>query len=529
MYRLLSASKDTYITDKYIAGVRCSGSNVGQAATIDLFKLYNETFVTLSASVSGVIERSRGLIQFSFAPLMSLTASGKLNTSNASFQCLLSLKDIYGGQTTPSNFTLRLIPLSKSWDEGRGSDVIAFRDLDASNFLTASISNGTVNLWNQGGASASGTLGAVNIDVIPSGNLGSGLEDLTVSQVFSVGNEDLLMDVTRLVSGTMAGWLPDCGWRLSFIDAQENDTATRFVKRFGTRHTQNKDLHPKLIVKYNDQMIDDTGELEFNSAQNVFFYNTLNGAYTNFISGSSTISGSNCALLRLIASKSVSFTTSSFSVSHNATISHLTRSMSVITQSFSASQLQIGGITQTGIYTSSLDINLASNVSMSNFLSGANEAEFRFELLSPDGTYSFANGYYLFKKPLAKTSNVPERNWVMNVTNLKDTYVQTEVARLRVFLQDYNADLRPLRVPSKTHSSILRNLKWRLIQPFTKKIVIPFDSVGTLCSTDDDGMYFDCYFSDLDPGEVYEFEFMVTENETDYYLNNGGFRFKVSR
>lgn len=528
MYRVLSSSKDTYITDKYVGGLRCSGSNVGQAASIDLFKLYNETFVTLSASVSGVIERSRGLIQFDLSTLNTLTASGKLNTNNSSFQAYLSLKDIYGGQTTPSNFTLRLIPVSKSWDEGRGSDVVAYRDLDAANFLTASISNGTVSLWNGGGASVSGTLGDAAIDIITSGNLGLGLEDLTVSQTFSVGNEDLLMDVTRLVSGTLKGLIPDLGWRLSYVDSQENDTTTRFVKRFGSRHTLNIDLHPKLIVKYNDQMLDDTGELEFNSPQNVFFYNSVNGALSNFVSGSTSIVGSNCALLRLIASKSVTFTTSSFSVSHNATISHLTRSLSVITQSFSASQLQLGGVSQTGIYTSSLDINLASNSTVSVFMSGALEQGFRYELLSPDGTYGLAQGYYLFKKPLAGNSNVSERNWVMNITNLKDLYLSGELARLRVFIEDYNADLKPIRIPSKTNSVILRNLKWRVIQPFTKKVVIPFDSSATLCSTDADGMYFDCYFSDLEPGNVYEFEFMVTENGSDYYLNDRGFRFKVS-
>jgi len=529
MYRLLTASKDTYVTDKYINGVRTSGSNVGQAATLDLFKLYNETFLSLTASVSGVIERSRGLIQFDFAPLQQLTASGKLNTNDSSFKTFLSLKDVYGGQTTPSNFTLRLIPISKSWDEGRGSDVIAYRDQDACNFLTASISNGAVTLWTSGGLGASGTLGSPGLDIVTSGNLGSGLVDLTVSQVFSVGNEDLLMDVTTLTSASMAGLLPNHGWRLSFVDSQENDGTTRFVKRFGTRHVQNKALQPRLIVKYNNQLLDDTGELEFNSAQKVFFYNSENGSYANFVSGSSSITGPNCALLRLIASRSVLFTTSSFSVSHNATITHLTRSLSVISQSFSASQLVLGGVAQTGIYTSSLDLNLASNSTVFAFLSGASEQQFRYELLSPDTTQVFAKGHYFFRQTLAGNSNLRERNWVVNITNLKEVYNQEETARLRIFVEDYQADTRAYRVVTKTNSVILRNMKWRLINAFTKKVIVPFDSSATLCSTDGDGMYFDFYMADLDPGEVYEFELMITENGSDYYINNNGFRFKVTK
>lgn len=526
MFRILSASKDTYITNKYIAGTRSLGSNVGQAGTLDLFKLYNQTFVSVSASVSGVIELTRLLVEFDFSPLSALTSS-KLNINDPSFKCYLQLKDIYGGQTTPSNFTIRLIPISKSWDEGRGQDVIAFRDLDIANFLTASVSSGAPDLWNTQGAASSGTLDDTGIDIIPSGNLGSGLVDLTVSQFFPRGDEDLLMDVTTLVSGAISGRLPIKGWRLSFTDTEENDGTTRFVKRFGSRHTLDKTLHPKLLVKYNDQIQDDTGELEFNSPQTVFFYNFVNGAYTNFVSGTSEITGSDIAILRLIASKSITFPTTSWSISHSASITYTTRSLYIITQSFSASQYVFSGLAQTGIYTSSLDINLATNSTVRDFMSGANQQKFRFELVSSDGTFPYANGYYTFNSPLASTSNVLERNWVVNITNLKQLYTKNEVSRFRVFVQDYNTEHIAYRVPTPTKSVILNNLKWQLIKSFSRDVVIPFDSSATLCSTDADGMYFDFYMADLDPGEVYEFELQITENGTDYYINNGGFKFKV--
>ncbi|MFA6049708.1 MAG: hypothetical protein WC761_00655 [Candidatus Paceibacterota bacterium] len=526
MFRILSASKDTYITNKYIAGTRSLGSNVGQAGTLDLFKLYNETFISVSASVSGVIEQSRLLVQFDLAPLVALTAS-KLNITDASFKCYLNLKDVYGGQTTPSNFTIRLMPLSKSWDEGRGSDVIAFRDLDIANYVTASVSGGAPDIWNTQGAGASGSLDATNLDVVTSGNLGSGLIDLTVSQFFTRGDEDLLMDVTTLVSAAICGRLPNKGWRISFSETEENDTTTRFVKRFGTRHTNDKTLRPKLLVKYNDRIRDDSGELEFNSAQTVFFYNFVNGTYTNFVSGASSITGSNSSILRLIASKSIAYATSSWSISHSASINHTTRSLYVITQSFSASQYAINSFAQTGIYSSSINLNLATNTIVRDFMSGGLEQKFRFELVSVDGTFPYANGYYTFKSPLGGTSNVRERNWVTNITNLKQTYTNAETSRLRVFVQDYNTDYIAQRVVSPTKSVILTNLKWRLIKAYSKDIVIPFDDVATLCSTDADGMYFDFYMADLDPGEVYEFELMITENGSDYYINNAGFRFRV--
>ena len=43
MQRILTASKDTYITNKIINNsFRATDSNAGSAGTLDLFKLYNE-------------------------------------------------------------------------------------------------------------------------------------------------------------------------------------------------------------------------------------------------------------------------------------------------------------------------------------------------------------------------------------------------------------------------------------------------------------------------------------------------------
>ena len=42
-----TGSKDTYITNKIVAGTRrATGANVGYASTIDLFKLYGESTLT---------------------------------------------------------------------------------------------------------------------------------------------------------------------------------------------------------------------------------------------------------------------------------------------------------------------------------------------------------------------------------------------------------------------------------------------------------------------------------------------------
>ena len=68
MYRILQALRDTYITNKVINNkFRATDANVGQAGTLDLFKLYEES--TLPGSSSGVTEISRALIKFDLNPL----------------------------------------------------------------------------------------------------------------------------------------------------------------------------------------------------------------------------------------------------------------------------------------------------------------------------------------------------------------------------------------------------------------------------------------------------------------------------
>ena len=76
MYLVLTASSDTYITDKIIDNsFRAEDSNVGRAGTIDIFKLYNEsTWVSGSTKVTGsVTEISRGLLKFDFDSVYLVT------------------------------------------------------------------------------------------------------------------------------------------------------------------------------------------------------------------------------------------------------------------------------------------------------------------------------------------------------------------------------------------------------------------------------------------------------------------------
>ena len=115
MYRILTASKDTYITNKIVKSTfRAEDANVGQASTLDIFKLYSEHQLS---GVENPIEISRALVKFDLNPIRAMTASF-LDLDSSRFKAKLRLSDVYGGQTTPSNFKIIVFPLSKSFDEG---------------------------------------------------------------------------------------------------------------------------------------------------------------------------------------------------------------------------------------------------------------------------------------------------------------------------------------------------------------------------------------------------------------------------
>lgn len=508
MYRLLPIFKDTYITDKIFAGSGSITSNVGQAGTLDLFKIWSQ----FSSGSTPTIEKSRALLHVDLSGIQALTSS-KVSISDPSFKCYLSMKDVYGGQTTPSNFTLVLNPLSKSWDEGRGSDIKAFRDLDAANWVTASVTTGTPSPWAVTGAGGPGS---------------DYLTSYEVKQTFLRGDEDLLMDVTAIVSATLAGILPDYGWRLAFSASLEDDTNSYFVKRFGTRHTTNPLLHPKLIFQCSDAIQDDGNQLVFGQANTVRTYKTVNGQYSNFVSGASQVTGSNCLMLVLVASKSITITTSSYFQNFSASITYRTGSYSYFSTSFSASLSLLGYLPLLGHYQATVTLDPGSDVALASYLGTDKKATFQSYWKSLDGTLVYSSGAFLeFSLPQSQENVVTERNFVVNVTNLKTDYGSADVARLRVFVQDRNTELPAFRVPRPVKSFICQQMVWRLVNAFSREVVIPFHSTATKVSSDGVGMYFDMYMSDLDTQTVYELEFKITENGQDYFITGEGFRFKV--
>jgi hypothetical protein len=230
----------------------------------------------------------------------------------------------------------------------------------------------------------------------------------------------------------------------------------------------------------------------------------------------------------LIASRSINITTSSWQQNFSASITYTTQSISYFSQSFTASLSSTGNVPLIGYYQALVNLNPQTTASLATFLSSSKSAVFQSYWTSLDGTVLYSSGAWLtFSLPESEDDIGAERNFVVNVTNLKPEYVQDQTVRLKVFVQERNTELPAFHIPQPTKSLILNNMSWRLVNAFSREVVIPFDSTYTRLSSDGIGMYFDMYMSDLETQTVYEIEFQVNENGRNYFICNEGFRFKM--
>lgn len=502
----MSASKDAYITNKVINNFfTASDANTGQAGTIDLFKLYNES--RLSGS-SNVTELSRALVKFDLNPLRQQMKKD-LNINDPSFNCQIKLHDVYGGQTTPNSFSLIAFPLAIPFNEGTGRDIVRYSDLGAVNYVTASFfsSNGNPVTWKLPGAMKSGSKGDANIDVIVSGNLndGAGVQALCAEQYFKTGEEDLVIDVTTAVSGMLSNQLSDYGFLIGYSGSYEKDNKTYFVKRFASRNTSDRSKRPKMIVKYNDSIIDDRQNLIFNVTSSLFLNNYHQGKASNIIDASGNeLSGHNCLKLKF---KSGSFT----------------RSVNVSQFSYSSSEPFL-----TGVYSASFAVSEYES-SLRNEIVTAASATFVETWHSNDGNYGFLTGSFVINSNDRITFFNGTNRILATITNLKPNYFNDEIVRLRVYAEDRDRPIKSLKLPYYNPSNIYKNMYYQIIDFESKEIVVPFDTStnSTRMSTDSQGMFFNLYMESLSPGRIYQFQFLIQDKGNDQILENVAGKFKI--
>lgn len=500
MYKIVSANKDTYVTDRVVKDVRRTSANVGAAGSLDLFKLYGHTTTGSNPN----IELSRLLIRFDLTEISTLLAAGKIDTNHPSFSCHLKLFDVYGGQPTPRNFRVEVHPLSRSFDEGLGRDVVFYEDGDIANFLTGSVQHGP---WLLSGANLGGASGTP-VDYLTSAVFNSVTTSLGATQLFETGEEDLYVDVTTTISATLAGLLSNHGFRIALTSSLETDTHTYFVKRFAARTAYNEDKHPQLIIRFDDSITDDTANLELDASGTLFLYNYSMGTLQNLLSASIALTGSNCVRLRLRTEVSGGY----------------------LTFPFLGSQFARGGtVPITGIYSASVFIS--QSLTLTEKLNRSGSIKFTPIWGSIDGTVGFLTGSPLYVFPPSRGSTVIEpKKYNVSTIGVKPEYRTSDITTLRInIFDDSSPRVFKVKTPVTLPGLVIRNVYYAIRDVATNVLRVPFDKVknSTKASADGAGMYFKLDCSNLVPGRSYVVDALVSSNDNDQVYRSISSPFRV--
>ena len=494
-----TASSDSYITDKIIdSKFRAEDANTGRAGTLDLFKLWDETTLKGTGSLN---ELSRILIKFDYHKVHELTSS-KINVAGSDFTALLKIFDIGAGNAVPANFNVAVFPLSQSFDEGIGKDVSSFGDLDACNFLTASYTDSADVLWNSSGANTAGTLGDASIDIIAQANFldGNGQVNIIGEQKFVNGTEDLAIDITTLVSATVAGQLANHGFRISFSGSDENDEKSRFVKRFASRHVADPLLRPRVEVSFADSHQDNHSNFFFDLSGSLFLNSYARSGAAHIVSGSAltAITGSSCLHLKLVSG--------SFSKVISAS-QHTGGTIDASGENF-----------LTGVYSASFaipsnDTSVINGVdTLAKYVATSGSIIFDEYWYSLDNSVGFHTGSIEIKRLPRFSGDFTTQEPVIHMTNAHSEYRKDDQIRLRIFGRDLKDERQsPVKVPINLKPVIFEQVYYRVRDVDSSRLIFDFgeDDNSTRVSTDAEGMFFDFHIDVLPMGRVYEFEFLI--------------------
>jgi hypothetical protein len=204
------------------------------------------------------------------------------------------------------------------------------------------------------------------------------------------------------------------------------------------------------------------------------------------------------------------------------------------TGSYTASQYRLGSNYVNGIYFASLAIP-SNETNLATEIKNANSASFIERWTSLDESVIYFQRDLVIKSlQTTRTAfNNEESNLVVNITNSKHSYVETEVERFRVFAFDYLGDEHYLakKLPYENVSNIFENMFYRVRDANTNDILIPFDTIynSTRVSTDSKGMYFDLYMTSLYPGRVYEIDILLNDKGTQQIFKGVSGRFRIDK
>lgn len=508
-----TAIADTTVTNAYKNNLinRGTGSNMGLSDSLEVFSLFGQASGTNGYSQ----ELSRILLKFPVEDLQTDRTNSDI-PSSGSVSFYLRLFNAEHGETLPRNAIVNVVPVTKEWEEGFGLDMDSYSD---------EVKGGTGSTWIDArqGTQWSSVGGDYDFD-----------SSTYYTYEFYRGNEDLEIDITRLVEDWMAGSRNNYGIGVHLTSSQEayfssslgsnsgsvihnvsGAQTSYYTKKFYARDSEYYYKRPILEARWDSSRQDDRGQVYFSSSlmtaednlNTLYLYNFVRGRlrnipsitdgvihmslYSGSLSGSDVWVPSGSKLLLPVGGGVVA------NLDTNVT----------------------GGIVETGIYTASFAVTSSTPALERIFdVWHLNDTQFY--------TASFA------PKKLPTYSHSPQSRWYIAPTNLKSEYSKQEKPRIRVYTRprDWQPNIYT-QVVSEPELEVIPSASYEIFRISDGLKVIPFGTGSlrhTYLSYDISGNYLDLDMSQLEEDFGYGIRFSFYDDDRNSWdVQQNEYKFRV--
>jgi len=568
-----TASADNTIVNAYEPNLRTrgTGANAGASDVLETFSIYGR--VTTSSQ-----ELSRILIKFPVTDISSDRTNGDVPASG-SVSFYLRMHNAEHSKTVPRDYTLTVLAVSQSWQEGDGLDLENYQDLtvgnEGSNWMSASNSAFWKDISNAVLAGGSYLTGGTVSGIVDT-------EIHTFTQTLTTGLENLEIDITPLVEQWIAGTYSNYGVGVhlsasyetfhsgtantltkripgqldkgsedstqSVIYNPSGSTKSYFTKRFFGRNTEYFFKRPVIEARWNSSVKDDRANFYYSSSlasaadniNTIYFYNYVRGnladipnlgthkrVYVSLFSGSTggfySNQGGGDGDDVAPSDMPVSGTTGSIQVlsadgdgGDNANVR--TSYPTVVT----------GGIVSTGIYSASFAFTGAT------LLESIYDVWWTGSLLTANAVTADIQFFTGTISPiiLEAQGRVERPSYYLSLTNLRDKYRANEIARFNLYIRDkfWNPTIYTVAnsTPPTTTIVSASYSVYRVLDAYT---AVPYGTgsdLQTVLSYDVSGNYFDFDMDLLEPGYAYAFKFSFYDNALNSWVEQPDrFKFRV--
>jgi hypothetical protein len=482
------ANKDNTITNAHGINLstRATGSNMGAADILEVFSIYG-------LQTTSSVDLSRTLIQFPVDTISSDRDAGTI-PSSGSVDFFLRVYNARHSEQLPENFTVNVLAISQSWQEGSGLDMETYEDktkdkIEGSNWMNRLKDT----RWGKVGGeyhSSSYTGGAT-------------MPNYTFT--FDNGDENILLNVTSAVEEWIAGTKENYGFGIFLTSSQEGYVSNSsgldedeilhnpdgqqtsfYTKRFFSRSSEFFFKRPSIEARWDSRTRDDRGYFYYSSSLAPAIDN-LNTLYLyNYIRGE---------LKNIPVIDTGKILVSIYSGSSDDTAPSGGLALSAGGDVVADGDYNItGGYVSTGIYSASFAITGSSTLKTIYDVWHSESIQYNTGSIRPI------------------TLSSPNWNqydqYTTKIVNLKPKYVKNEQARFRVFIRPRNYSPNIYSVASKNIDNvIIPSASYEILRMVDKETVIN-NSTGsatkhTYLSYDTSGSYFDLDMLLLEPGYLY--------------------------